>query len=169
MIGLDQCGIEIPSIEENGQTYEENALIKARTMHRLTGLMTIADDSGLEVDCLQGAPGIFSARFAGPQALDEENNQKLLRLLEDKKNRKARFKTAIVLVGNEVQQVFIGTIDGNIAIKPAGNEGFGYDPLFIPEGYDKTFAEIGQDTKNRISHRAKAMEKLKNYFQRNLS
>ena len=169
VIGLDQCGIEIPSIEENGQTYEENALIKAMTMHRLTGLMTIADDSGLEVDCLQGAPGIFSARFAGPQALDEENNQKLLRLLEDKKNRKARFKTAIVLVGNEVQQVFIGTIDGNIAIKPAGNEGFGYDPLFIPEGYDKTFAEIGQDTKNRISHRARAMEKLKNYFQRNLS
>lgn len=164
VIGLDQCKIEIPSVEEDGQTYEENALNKAKTMHRLTGLMTIADDSGLEVDSLQGAPGIFSARFAGSQATDKENNQKLLTLLDGKNNRKARFKAAIVLVGHGIEEVFIGTIDGKIAIKPAGNEGFGYDPLFIPEGYEKTFAEIGQFLKNKISHRAIAMEKLKKYF-----
>lgn len=165
VIGFDQCGTEIPAVKEDGQTYEENALKKAKTMHRLTGLMTIADDSGLEVDSLQGAPGIFSARFAGPQASDEENNQKLLDLLKDKENRKARFKAAIVLVSHGIEKVFIGTIDGTIAKEPAGNKGFGYDPLFIPDGYDKTFAEMGPDIKNSISHRARAMEKLKNYFQ----
>jgi len=164
VIGLDQCGVNVPSIDEDGQTYEENALKKARTMHQLTGLAVIADDSGLEVDSLQARPGIFSARFAGTLASDKENNQKLLTLLEGSPDRKARFKAAIVLVDNGIEKVFTGTIRGTIAAHSSGSEGFGYDPVFIPEGYTQTFAEIGIHIKNKISHRARAMEKLKNYL-----
>jgi XTP/dITP diphosphohydrolase len=163
VIGLAEYGT-VPSVEEDGQTYAENALKKARTMHQLTGLPVIADDSGLEVDSLQGRPGIFSARFAGPDASDEDNNRKLLALLGQTPNRQARFMAAVVFVDNGVEEVFTGTIEGTIAHHPAGSEGFGYDPVFIPEGYAQTFAEIGTHIKNKISHRAKAMEKLKNYL-----
>ena len=165
VIGLGECGVTpVPSIEEDGQTYAENTLKKAKTMHQLTGLPVIADDSGLEVDSLHGRPGIFSARFAGPGASDDDNNRKLLALLGQTPNRKARFRAAVVLVDNGVEEVFTGAIEGTIAHHPAGSEGFGYDPVFIPEGYAQTFAEIGTHIKNKISHRARAMEKLKNYF-----
>ena len=151
-----------PSVVEDGTTYEENALKKARIMHELSGLITIADDSGLEVDVLNNAPGVYSARFAGLAASDEENNQKLLSELKgipDEK-RNARFVAVVACVGKGIEEVFRGVVEGRITHEPAGTLGFGYDPLFIPEGFDRTFAELGDSVKNEISHRAKAFNKL---------
>jgi XTP/dITP diphosphohydrolase len=165
IVGLQEFP-DPPSVIEDGVTYEENALKKARTMFKFSGLLTIADDSGLEVDALNNAPGVYSARFASLRASDEENNMKLLSLVKDvpDKNRGARFIAVVACVGQGIEKVFRGEIQGRIVHESAGTHGFGYDPLFIPEGFDRTFAQLGDSVKNKISHRARALRKLADFL-----
>lgn len=171
VIGLDQFP-EINSIEETGTTLIENALIKARTVHEITGLPSLADDTGLEVDALNGAPGVYSARFAGDNATFEDNVNKMLIALKgipyDK--RRARFRTVLAFIDSNSEFSEDGAIEGRIINKARGKDGFGYDPIFQPESYDITFAEMTSEEKNRISHRARALEKmkktLKTYFEK---
>lgn len=159
------CNVDIP---ETGSTLEENAMQKARYVYDNYGLSVFADDTGLEVDALGGAPGIYSARYAGGEGHDSEANMtKLLAELGDNTNRKARFRTAIALLLNgetTTEMLFEGIVDGEIISERRGGEGFGYDPIFQPDGYDKTFAELGLDIKNKISHRARAVQKLVEYL-----
>lgn len=158
---------KIKEIEETGKTFEENALIKAKTVYDYANAMTLADDSGLEVDELNGAPGVYSARYSGEGAADDKNCEKLLNELKDipKENRTARFRCVIVLYnGENDKHIFNGTCEGKIINEKRGTNGFGYDPLFVPNGYNKTFAELDSETKNKISHRGKALEQLKNYL-----
>jgi XTP/dITP diphosphohydrolase len=154
---------QIPGIEETGSTFVENAVLKAQTIFELTQEWSIADDSGLEVFALNGSPGIYSARFAGDDHDYVENNQKLLKLLSDVplQQRKAQFRCVAAIVGPGYKEIMEGIVQGRIINELRGNNGFGYDPLFIPEGYDKTFAELSEETKNQISHRALAFEKVK--------
>lgn len=154
---------EIPEVIEDGNTFEENALKKAKTIFDLTGLTTIADDSGLEVDYLNGQPGIYSARFAGEDCITENNNNKLLEMLLDVpyEKRNAQFKCVIAIVGNNLVKTFSGICKGIILESPKGSNGFGYDPLFFYEPEQKTFAELSSDIKNTISHRANAFKQLK--------
>ena len=162
VIGLDQFP-EIKSIEETGTTLIENALIKARTVHEITGLPSLADDTGLEVDALNGAPGVYSARYAGENATFDDNVNKMLIALNgipyDK--RRARFRTVLAFVDSNSELSEDGVIEGRIINKARGKDGFGYDPIFQPERYDITFAEMTPEEKNRISHRARALEKMK--------
>jgi XTP/dITP diphosphohydrolase len=155
----------IPEISETGNSFEENAIVKAISVSsRLPGFV-IADDSGLEVDALGGAPGIYSARYAGTETNDEANNRKLLKELENagaKSNRRsARFRCVIALAreGNVIQ-TFHGAVEGTIVNAPRGDRGFGYDPLFLPDGFIQTFGELPDETKDRVSHRARALRKL---------
>lgn len=153
-----------PEIIEDGRTFEENALKKARALAGFTRDIAIADDSGLTVDALNGSPGVFSARYAGECATDLENNMKLLRDLKGVpvKERGAAFKCAIATVTPDGHEsVVTGECSGRIGLEMAGKEGFGYDPLFLPDGFDKTFAELGLEAKNRLSHRYKAIMALK--------
>lgn len=147
-------------IEETGSTFQENALIKAKHVKEKYGYDCFADDSGLEVEALNGDPGIFSSRYAGENGNSIANINKLLINLQGKKNRNARFRTVIALIINGETHYFEGTVSGVIIDEKRGKNGFGYDPIFIPDGYQKTFAEIDEKEKNRISHRAKATEKL---------
>ena len=154
----------LPEVEEDGMTFTENAIKKAVTVARQTGLLTLADDSGLSVDALQGAPGVFSARYSGPEANDEKNNQKLLRALEDipDADRSARFVCVIALASPDGQvQTVEGSCEGRIDHILKGNAGFGYDPLFIPEGFEVSFAQLEPSIKNTISHRGKALALIK--------
>jgi XTP/dITP diphosphohydrolase len=154
----------VPEIEENGLTFYDNALIKAAAVYDKSNSWTLADDSGLEVDALDGAPGVFSARFAGVTATSAENNQKLLRLLETipLEKRTARFKCVMVLKrGTNDIITTEGTCEGKIMFSLSGSGGFGYDPLFVPDGYDRTFGELSSAIKNRISHRGIALRKLR--------
>ena len=148
---------EVPDVVEDGKTYHENALKKAMTFFKLASIPTLAEDLGLEVEYLKGAPGILSARFAGEGATPQENNQKLLNLLtgvpEEKRN--ARFIAVLCLVIDGNPYFFEGEIQGRILDRPRGESGFGYDPIFVPDGYDRSFAELGADIKNQISHRAR--------------
>ncbi len=158
---------DIPEIAEDGTTFSENARKKAETVAGYTGLTTIADDSGLEVDALNGAPGIYSARFAGEGASDADNIKKLLRLLEGvpKEKRRARFVCMIALATPGGAVKFMeGECRGIISEEERGTSGFGYDPVFIVPEYGKTFAELGADVKNKISHRAVALGKLTTYL-----
>lgn len=171
------CHEDIP---ETGETLQENALLKAKYVAEHYGLDCFADDTGLEVEALHGAPGVHSARYAeGTDHNSEANMQKLLHELQDKENRKARFRTVIALLQHPKNQqkenikntfaapeihYFEGRIDGIIAKEKRGNAGFGYDPLFIPNGYQQSFAELGETIKNHISHRAQAVEKLAEYL-----
>ena len=151
-----------PEVQETGQTFAENATAKAVTLAEHTGLTTIADDSGLEVDALDGRPGVMSARYAGPNATDIENTEKLLAELEGvpEPQRTARFRCAIALSTPEgLIDVVEGVCEGRIAAEPRGNEGFGYDPVFIKDDSVKTFAELPLEVKNRTSHRGRALEK----------
>lgn len=153
-----------PDVEETGATMAENALLKARAAARHTGLWAMADDSGLEVDALDGRPGVYSARFAGPGATDADNNAKLLRLLEGVPDprRTARFRCAIALVSPDGDEyVDEGVCEGVVAREPRGEGGFGYDPLFIVPEYGRTFAELPPEVKDRISHRARALAAAK--------
>jgi XTP/dITP diphosphohydrolase len=154
---------EIGLIRETGSSFEENALLKARTVYRYTGLFTLADDSGLEVDALNGAPGIFSARFAGREHDYGANNRKLLQELKNvpAEKRGAQFRCVVAIVGKNIEQVVQGIVPGHIIREVRGSGGFGYDPLFIPEGFDCTYAELTEAVKNRISHRAIAFTKAK--------
>ena len=178
---LSGSGIEVLSpgdigchedIAETGTTLEENALIKARYVYDNYHTGCFADDTGLEVEALGGQPGVYSARYAGGEGHDSERNMdKLLANLDGCDNRRARFRTVVALVtadgdggGKAVTRLFEGTVNGVITTGRHGSEGFGYDPIFRPDGYDKTFAELGHTVKNRISHRAKAVEQLVNYL-----
>ncbi len=156
---------EVPEIKETGLSFRENAFIKAKTTSDFLGMDSIGDDSGLVVDALGGAPGIYSARYAGEGASDDDNNQKLLFELKEEKNRNAKFVCciALVLVGG-TEEFFEGECDGQIIQEKRGESGFGYDPVFYVPQYGKTMAELGPDIKNRISHRAIASEKLLSYF-----
>ena len=142
----------------------ENALIKARTIFNLFGLNTISDDTGLEIEALDGAPGVWSARFAGEDNNSEKNMNKVLTLLNDKDNRKAQFKTVIALIMDGNEYLFEGVVKGAILKTPRGKGGFGYDPVFEPEGYDCSFAEMAPSEKNKISHRGRAVEGLLNFL-----
>jgi XTP/dITP diphosphohydrolase len=157
-------------IEETGQTFEENAKLKSEAISLLTDEYVIADDSGLEVDYLNGAPGVYSARFAGENTDDEMNNNKLLKKLENipTENRTARFVSVISLSKNgKTIKTFKGTCEGIIAEKKSGDNGFGYDPIFLLDT-GKTMAEISPDEKNSISHRNKALKKLKEFIEQNI-
>lgn len=147
-------------IAETGNTLRENALIKARYVHDKFGYDCFADDTGLQVEALGGAPGIYSARYAGEHCNPEDNMAKILRELIHKKNRSAKFKTVIALVRNSETFFFEGSIKGRITYAKRGENGFGYDPVFQPDGFEETFAEIGCTEKNKISHRALAVNKL---------
>ena len=151
------CNADIP---ETADTLEGNARQKAMYIHENYGMDCFADDTGLEVEALNGAPGVFSARYAGDGHDSEANMQKLLKELEEKENRKAQFRTAICLIMEGKEYLFEGIVKGYIIEEKRGGAGFGYDPIFVPEGYDQTFAELGNDVKNTISHRARAVEKL---------
>lgn len=151
------CNADIP---ETADTLEGNARQKAMYIHENYGMDCFADDTGLEVEALNGAPGVFSARYAGDGHDSEANMQKLLKELEEKENRKAQFRTAICLIMEGKEYLFEGIVKGHIIEEKRGGAGFGYDPIFVPEGYDQTFAELGNDVKNTISHRARAVEKL---------
>lgn len=159
-----------PEVKEDGETFAENAAKKAMKIAGYTGLLTLADDSGLEVRALGRAPGVYSARFSGRGANDFKNIKKLLNLLDGvpKVKRKARFVCAIAIANkNKLLKIITGTVSGRIADEPWGNYGFGYDPVFIPQGFDKTFAELAPKIKNRISHRAKALKKARKFLAKN--
>lgn len=151
------CHDDIP---ETADTLEGNALQKARYIKEHFGYDCFADDTGLEVEALNNAPGIYSARYAGPGHDSEANMNKLLQEMKDKKNRKAQFRTAIALILNGKEYLFEGIVRGSIITEKRGNSGFGYDPIFVPENCTETFAELGNDIKNQISHRAEAVKKL---------
>jgi XTP/dITP diphosphohydrolase len=166
--GLTEVGI-FEDIPEPGTTIKENSFLKAKyvlnflSIHK-QAVIVFADDSGLEVEALTNAPGVYSARYAGIPKNDLENNKKLVYELQNKTNRKARFVTTITLIINNQIHYFEGEIKGTIAFEPRGNNGFGYDPLFIPQGYRSTFAELSADIKNTISHRALAVKQLVDYL-----
>lgn len=159
------CHDDIP---ETGNTIEENALQKARYIYNKYGMSCFADDTGLEVEALGGEPGVYSARYAGGTGHDSEANMtKLLANLAGKDNRKARFRTAVALIldgENGRERLFEGVVTGEITEDRRGEGGFGYDPIFRPDGYDRTFAELGHETKNKISHRARAVAGLVEYL-----
>ncbi len=156
---------DAPQIVEDGETYQENAIKKATQIVEHTGYLTLGDDSGLEVDALNGAPGVHSARYAGENASDAQRIEKLLDALKDVPNdqRTARFKCAMAIAEPKGQsKVVVGVCEGKIIRESRGVHGFGYDPVFVPAGYDRTFAELGDEVKNRISHRAKALRMANN-------
>jgi XTP/dITP diphosphohydrolase len=148
-------------IEETEPTLEGNALLKARYVKEKYGYDCFSEDTGLEVETLGGAPGVHTARYAGESRDPEANITLLLKNLEGKENRCARFRTVIALIFNEKETLLEGICEGRIAPQKSGTGGFGYDPVFVPDGYEQTFAQLGDEVKNRISHRAKATEKLK--------
>lgn len=155
------CHADIP---ETAETLEGNALIKARYVYSNYGLDCFADDTGLEVDALGGAPGVHTARYATDGHDTQANMRKLLKEMAGKDNRKARFRTAIALILQGEEHLFCGQVDGYISTEPLGDDGFGYDPVFMPEETGKTFAQLGEDFKNKISHRARAVAKLMDFL-----
>ena len=164
VLSLEDIGCH-DDIPEKGQTLEDNALIKAQYVYNKYHVDCFADDTGLEVDALGGAPGVYSARYAGGAGHDSQANMtKLLHELENNNNRRARFRTVIALIINGKTKTFEGIVNGEIITQRRGGEGFGYDPIFQPEGYNKTFAELGTDIKNQISHRARAVQKLADHL-----
>ena len=153
---------DIPEIIEDGETYEENALKKARVVHQATGKIVLSDDSGLEVNALRGRPGVRSARFGGDDLTDYERSMKLLDEIKEtpEDERGATFQCRLAIVGpNGMEKVVSGSCRGSIIPAPQGGSGFGYDPIFLPSEYNHTFAELSPDIKNRISHRGRALEK----------
>lgn len=163
LLSLSDIGFD-EDIPENEPSLEGNALHKARVIHNALKKDVFADDTGLEVDALGGEPGVHSARFAGEDKNSGANIEKLLFLLGNEKNRRARFRTVIALILNGREYLFEGIVEGKIINEKRGREGFGYDPVFIPEGKEKTFAEMPLSEKNLISHRARAFEKLREFL-----
>lgn len=158
------CDADIP---ETANTLEGNAALKAEYIYKNYGLDCFADDTGLEVSVLGGAPGVYSARYAGGEGHDSEANmRKLLHELEGVKDRKAQFRTVICLIEQGKEHLFEGIVRGTIIEHKRGDSGFGYDPIFVPEGYEETFAEMGSAEKNKISHRAQAVQQLCKYLSR---
>ena len=161
---MKEMGLDGLDIEETGITFEENALIKAEVVSRKTGLLALADDSGLEVDALEGAPGVYSARYAGESATDTDNNAKLLEFLKEVplEKRQGRFVCALAAVFPDGRQLVVrGTVEGYIDFEEKGTHGFGYDPLFLIPAYQQTFGELGPMIKNSMSHRGQAIEAMK--------
>jgi len=161
---------EYSDVVEDGETFEANAVKKAKTIAGRTGITAIADDSGLEVDALGGAPGVFSARYAGEPSDDNKNIEKLLKEMElfSDEKRTARFVCCIALATPDGDvKIFFGYVEGMIGREPRGENGFGYDPIFYPQGYDRTFAEMDEDEKNAISHRGQAIRELQKYLKKN--
>ncbi|KAB2872144.1 MAG: non-canonical purine NTP diphosphatase [Bacteroidales bacterium] len=159
VLSLSEIGINV-DIPEDFDTLQENALQKAQYIYNRTGHSCFADDTGLEVDALNGEPGVFSARYAGESKSSKDNIKKLLANLEGVKNRKARFRTVIALIFDKQEYLFEGEVWGTIIETEQGSDGFGYDPVFLPDGYDNTFAQMPLELKNRISHRGIAVSKL---------
>lgn len=154
-----------PEIIESGDTFEENASIKALEASKFAQLPAFADDSGLVVEALDGRPGIYSARYVRENATDAERMAKLLEELEDEANRKAKFVCVIAIaINGKVIKTFRGEVEGTIAFEPHGDNGFGYDPIFIPRGYDQSFAQLDSEVKDSISHRANAMKAVKEFI-----
>ncbi len=163
VIGLDEMGLE-EEIPETGTTLEENSALKARYLAERRKKASIADDSGLEVDALHGAPGVYSARYAEGPRSDEANMDKLLKVMANETNRAAQFRTVISLVMGEKMYAFEGLVRGHLLEEKQGVGGFGYDPLFVPEGFDRTFAEMTPEEKNALSHRGRAVAQLKSFI-----
>jgi len=159
LLSLEDIGCT-DDIEETGTTFRENASIKSHYIYHKYQLNCFGDDSGLEIDALNSEPGVYSARYAGEHGNHAANMSKVLQNLNNEKDRKARFRTVISLIWNGEEHFFDGTVEGNIRTELSGTEGFGYDPIFEPEGYNITFAEMSMDQKNSISHRARAVDKL---------
>lgn len=157
---------DVPDISETGNTFEKNAWLKAKAVYEIVHIPVIADDSGLEVDALNGEPGVFSARYAGENASDDDNCNKLLANLANMEyeKRTAQFRCVIIYYDGFNKNVFDGKCSGHIITYQRGENGFGYDPLFMPDGYSLTFAELDPETKNKISHRGMALKKLISYF-----
>ena len=165
LLSLNDIGCQA-DIPETAETLEGNALLKSSYIYKNYHLDCFADDTGLEVETLNGAPGVYSARYAGGEGHDAQANMlKLLHERDGKENRKAQFRTAISLILDGKEYLFEGVIKGEIIKEKRGDSGFGYDPVFMPEGYDRTFAELGNDIKNQISHRALAVQKLCEFLQ----
>lgn len=159
LLSLEEIGCH-EEIPETADTIEGNAILKANYVTEKYGYDCFADDTGLEVTALHGAPGVYSARYAGEQKNADDNMNKLLDSLKEKSDRSAQFKTVIALNLNGNQELFTGIAKGQITLNKSGNQGFGYDPIFQPENYSETFAELSSDTKNKISHRGKATQQL---------
>lgn len=159
---------DCPDVVEDGETLDDNALKKARAAFLCTGLPVIADDSGLEVYYLLNAPGVFSARYAGEDATYEDNNRKLLHEMTQvpARRRQARFRCVIALVGKEGEHLFEGKVEGHILLSPRGSNGFGYDPVFRPDGFQQSYAELDAGKKNAISHRGRAVQELLSHLTR---
>ncbi|MBI1221767.1 MAG: non-canonical purine NTP diphosphatase [Bacteroidetes bacterium] len=164
LLNLDDAGCpgDIPETED---TLQGNALLKARYVTKHSDFSAFADDTGLEVEALNGAPGVYSARYAGKEANAEKNIDKLLKELKDQPNRNARFVTVIALIIDGEEFLFEGEVQGRIATEKSGAKGFGYDPVFIPSGYTVTFAEMDPSEKNSISHRGRALEKMRIFLE----
>ncbi|TVR28780.1 MAG: RdgB/HAM1 family non-canonical purine NTP pyrophosphatase [Balneolaceae bacterium] len=163
-LGIDLKSVldfsDAEEVDEDQPDLEGNAMKKASFWHRKTGLPSLADDTGLEVDALEGAPGVYSARYAGEKATYDDNVNKLLNELEGKKDRSAQFRTVVAYVTDNEEMIFEGVCRGEIIQEKKGDKGFGYDPVFVPDGYDKTFAELSSTEKNKISHRGIAVRKF---------
>lgn len=168
IVSLNELGC-YDDIPETADTLEGNALIKAAYVFNKFEMACIADDTGLEVEALNGEPGVYSARYGGEPHNAQKNMQKLLTKLKGIENRKARFRTVIVLKDAERELYFEGTIHGHISETPSGAAGFGYDPVFVPDGYNKSFAELGPELKNKISHRALAVEELIRFLKNDIA
>lgn len=164
ILSLKDIGCEA-DIPETADTIEGNAILKANYVTEHYGYPCFADDSGLEIDALNGAPGVYSARYAGSQRNDDDNMNKVLEKLQNETNRKANFKTVIALNMNGEQHLFTGIINGEIIHEKRGTKGFGYDPVFVADGYQKTFAELTMEEKSTISHRGKAVKQLVSFLQ----
>ena len=156
-----ECDDDLP---ETGVKLEDNARQKARYVHDKFGVDCFADDTGLEIEALNGRPGVYSARYAGPACIAEDNVLKVLTELQGVQNRKARFRTVIALYLSDKEYIFEGSIEGRITEAPVGSHGFGYDPVFVPEGEQRTFAEMSLEEKNRFSHRSNAIRKLSDFL-----
>jgi len=164
LLSLDDVG-HVPAVDEDASSLEGNALKKAAVVFRITGLASLADDTGLEVSALGGAPGVLSARYAGPECDAAANRKKLLADLTDVVDRSARFRTVVALVSASGTLTFDGTCEGRILRCERGSGGFGYDALFVPSGFDVTFAEMEAAMKNGVSHRGQALRKLRVYLE----
>lgn len=167
IVNLKDVG-KLTEARETGKSFAANARIKARTYYRQTGLLTLAEDSGLQVDYLGGRPGVLSARFAGETASDADNVRRLLASMRGvpQEKRHARFVCVVAITDGKKMWMATGKCEGRIASRPSGRSGFGYDPVFIPDGYNKTFANLGADEKNKISHRGRALRKARRILER---
>lgn len=157
----------VDDIEETGTTFESNAKLKAMYIHKLTGYACIADDSGIEIEALNNEPGVYSARYLGENTSYEIKNKSILDRLENSSNRNARFVSVVCLILSDQEiHTFEGIMPGSIGFEPRGNNGFGYDPIFVPKGYELSYAEMDIDTKNQLSHRGQALRKAVEYLEK---